>query len=46
MKPEFIALLAALIATFSGSMTALVAMRSKRKRSQAAATPDLNSQQD
>ncbi len=47
MKPEFIAILAALIAVFSGCMTVLVTMHSKRKRAEAAATTtDLNAQQD
>ena len=44
MKPEFIALLAALIAVFSGCMTVLLAMHAKRKRTaDAAASTDLNS---
>ncbi|GAA3997396.1 hypothetical protein [Sphingomonas humi] len=38
MKPEFIALLAALVAVFSGCMTVLLAMHAKRKRAEQAAS--------
>lgn len=42
MKPEFIAIFAALIAVFSGSMTVLLAMHAKRKRGEAAPSTNLN----
>ena len=37
MKPEFIAIFAALIAVFSGCMSVLLATHAKRKRAEAAA---------
>lgn len=42
MKPEFIAMFAALIAVFSGCMTVLLAMHAKRKRAGAATSSDIN----